>query len=59
MDRKKQKIKGRGTGSWVALFDLRKAYDSVSHKILLDKLKKLMGNHVDDFTLIAHLLQSA
>ena len=44
---------------YVAFFDISKAYDSVCHEILLEKLKKVIPDTSDEYYLIEHLLSSA
>ena len=52
--------KNGGLHSWVALFDLRKAYDSVDHGILLRKVEKILKDRPedrsDDMMMIRHLM---
>ena len=42
----------------MALFDLRKAYDSVDHFILLEKVKIKLEGHEDEIKLLKHMLGS-
>jgi len=50
--------KRRGTGSFVALFDLKKAFDSVSHSILLNKISEIISKDSIEYILMAHILSS-
>ena len=41
--------------SFIAVFDLCKAYDNVSHELLINKLEKIIGKNTDELTLIKHI----
>lgn len=55
---KLQERKNSNCHSFLALFDLRKAYDSVNHQILLEKIRLVLANHPDEIKLLQHMLGS-
>ena len=48
-----------GKCTWLALFDLKKAFDSVDHKILIKNLKVILKNNLKELLIAKWILSTA